>query len=86
VSGLQPGWIRSATRYAGLRRNARPSSEARQAREIELEDVVRVFAAFAEALDRILGLEPGRLSLTDPPTLRMWSPEDVRTTRMKGPT
>jgi len=45
---------------------------ARQAREIDLEDVVRVFAAFAEALDRILGLEPGRLFLTDPPTLRMW--------------
>lgn len=45
---------------------------ARQAKEIELEEVERVFAAFSEALDRILGLEPGRLSLTDPPTLRMW--------------
>jgi len=45
---------------------------ARQANEIEFEDVERVFAAFAEALDRILGLEPGRLSLTNPPTLRMW--------------
>jgi AcrR family transcriptional regulator len=45
---------------------------ARQAGEVEYEDVVRMFAAFSEALDRILGLEPGRLSLTDPPTLRMW--------------
>jgi hypothetical protein len=45
---------------------------ARQAGEIELDDVIRVFAAFTEALERILGLQPGRLSLTDPPTLRMW--------------
>jgi len=45
---------------------------ARQAGEIEFEEVVRVYAAFSEALDRILGLRPGRLSLTDPPTLREW--------------
>ena len=45
---------------------------ARQAGEIELEAVERSFAAFTEGLDRILGLEPGRLSLTDPPTIRMW--------------
>lgn len=45
---------------------------ARQAGEIELAAVERSFAAFSEALDRILGLEPGRLSLTDPPTIRMW--------------
>jgi AcrR family transcriptional regulator len=45
---------------------------ARKAGEIEFEDVERAFAAFTEALDRILGLEPGRLSLTDPPTLRQW--------------
>lgn len=45
---------------------------ARQAGEIEFAEVERVFAAFTEALVRILGLEPGRLSLTDPPTLRMW--------------
>jgi AcrR family transcriptional regulator len=44
----------------------------RQAREVEFEDVERLFGAYSEALDRILGLEPGRLSLTDPPTLRMW--------------
>ena len=45
---------------------------ARQAGRIELDDVMRVFAAFSEALERILGIEPGRLSLTDPPTLRTW--------------
>ena len=45
---------------------------ARQAGEIEFEEVVRVYAGFSEALDRILGLRPGRLSLTDPPTLREW--------------
>jgi AcrR family transcriptional regulator len=45
---------------------------ARHAGEIEFEEVVRVYAGFSEALDRILGLRPGRLSLTDPPTLREW--------------
>lgn len=45
---------------------------ARQAGQIELDEVLRVFAAFTEAMERILGLMPGRLSLTDPPTIRMW--------------
>lgn len=45
---------------------------ARQAGEIEFEEVVRTYAGFSEALDRILGIRPGRLSLTDPPTLREW--------------
>lgn len=45
---------------------------ARRAGRIELDDVLRAFAAFSEALERILGLQPGRLSLTDPPTIRMW--------------
>ena len=45
---------------------------ARHAGEIEYEEVVRVYAGFSEALNRILGLRPGRLSLTDPPTLREW--------------
>lgn len=45
---------------------------ARQAGEIDFEEVVRSYAAFSEALDRILGLRPGRLSLTDPPMLREW--------------
>ena len=45
---------------------------ARQAGEIAFDEVVRVYAGFSEALDRILGLRPGRLSLTDPPTLREW--------------
>lgn len=45
---------------------------ARQAREIEYAEVERVFAAFTDALERILGLRPGSLSLTDPPTMQMW--------------
>lgn len=45
---------------------------ARHAGTIEFEEVVRVYAAFSDALARILGLRPGRLSLTDPPTLREW--------------
>ena len=45
---------------------------ARQRQEVEFDDVVAFFAAYSEAVDRILGLEPGRLSLTDPPTLRTW--------------
>jgi len=45
---------------------------ARHAGEIAFEEVVRVYAGFSEALDRVLGLRPGRLSLTDPPTLREW--------------
>ncbi len=43
-----------------------------QAGLIETDEVIRVFAAFTDALCRVLGLEPGRLSLTDPPTLRLW--------------
>jgi AcrR family transcriptional regulator len=45
---------------------------ARQRKEVEYDEVVGFFAAYSEAVDRILGLEPGRLSLTDPPTLRTW--------------
>ena len=45
---------------------------ARQAGTVSLEEVERTFAAYGEAVDRILGLPPGRLSLTDPPTIRMW--------------
>lgn len=45
---------------------------ARQRREVEFEEVVAFFAAYSEAMDRILGLTPGRLSLTDPPTLEAW--------------
>lgn len=45
---------------------------ARQRNEIEYDEVVGFFVAYSEAVDRILGLEPGRLSLTDPPTIRTW--------------
>lgn len=44
---------------------------ARQAGRVPYEEVERHFAAFSEALGRILGV-PGSLSLTDPPTLRTW--------------
>jgi AcrR family transcriptional regulator len=44
---------------------------ARQANKIAYEDVERHFAAFSEALGRILGLR-GSLWLTDPTTLRLW--------------
>jgi AcrR family transcriptional regulator len=45
---------------------------ARQRGDVSLDAIERVFGAYDEALGRILGLEPGRLSLTDPPTIRMW--------------
>jgi AcrR family transcriptional regulator len=59
--------------------------------EISVEEVVRVFAAYTEAVERILGLAPGSLSLTDPPTIRMWftpgmDPVRAETTTMKGAT
>jgi AcrR family transcriptional regulator len=44
---------------------------ARQAGTISYEAVERHFAAFSEALGRVLGL-PGSLWLTDPATLRLW--------------
>lgn len=44
---------------------------ARQAGTIPFESVERHFAAFSEALGRVLGL-PGSLWLTDPTTLRLW--------------
>jgi hypothetical protein len=44
----------------------------RQRAEVTFDEVASLFAAFQEALDRILGLRPGRLSLVDPPTLRTW--------------
>jgi hypothetical protein len=56
----------------GIQEEALHLFVARQAGEIETEEVLRVFAAFSAAVDRILGLAPGRLSLTDPPTIRMW--------------
>ena len=45
---------------------------ARQAGDVTFEDVVRHFEAYDEALTRILGFRAGRLSLTDPTTLRLW--------------
>jgi hypothetical protein len=45
---------------------------ASQAGRVTYEDVVRHFDAYADALTRILGYRAGRLSLVDPPTLRLW--------------
>jgi AcrR family transcriptional regulator len=45
---------------------------ARQAGRVTFDDVVRHFEAYDEALTRVLGYRPGRLSLTDPPTLEAW--------------
>ena len=44
---------------------------ARQAGTVTFQAVERHFAAFSEALGRVLGL-PGSLWLTDPATLRLW--------------
>ena len=44
---------------------------ARQAGTATFDEVERHFAAFSEALGRVLGL-PGSLWLTDPATLRLW--------------
>jgi AcrR family transcriptional regulator len=56
----------------GIQEEASRLFVQRQAGEIEFEEVERLFGAYKLALERILGVEPGRLSLTDPPTLRMW--------------
>ena len=56
----------------GIQEEASRLFVRRQAGEIEFEEVERLFGAYKLALERILGVEPGRLSLTDPPTLRMW--------------
>jgi AcrR family transcriptional regulator len=45
---------------------------ARQRGEIAYEEVERLFTAFEASLGRVLGCQPGRLSLVDPPTLRLW--------------
>ncbi|HEY7589651.1 MAG TPA: TetR/AcrR family transcriptional regulator [Candidatus Limnocylindrales bacterium] len=45
---------------------------ASQAGRVTLAEVTDHFEAYAEALTRILGYRAGRLSLVDPPTLRLW--------------
>ena len=44
----------------------------RLAGEVSLEDVERMFAAYAEAFERILGARPGSLAFTDAATIRQW--------------
>jgi AcrR family transcriptional regulator len=45
---------------------------ALQAGTISFEVVLRTYAAFTEAFERILGIPPGSLTLTGEPTLRYW--------------
>jgi AcrR family transcriptional regulator len=45
---------------------------ARQAGRITYADVLETHAAFMEAFERILGLAPGSVTLTDEATLRLW--------------
>ena len=45
---------------------------ARQGGTISFEVVLRTYAAFTEAFERILGIPPGSVTLTDEPTLRYW--------------
>jgi AcrR family transcriptional regulator len=44
----------------------------RQAGTIGFDVVLRTFAAFTEAFERILGIPRGSVTLTDEPTLRYW--------------
>jgi hypothetical protein len=45
---------------------------ARQAGTIGFEVVLRTFAAYTEAFERILGVPHGSVALVDEPTLRYW--------------
>ncbi|HEX7472901.1 MAG TPA: TetR/AcrR family transcriptional regulator [Candidatus Limnocylindrales bacterium] len=45
---------------------------ARQAGTVEFDVVERAFAAYSEALERILGVSAGSLNLADPATLHDW--------------
>jgi AcrR family transcriptional regulator len=45
---------------------------ARQAGTISFEAVLRTYAVFTGAFERILGIPPGSVTLTDEPTLRYW--------------
>ncbi|MDQ6878442.1 MAG: TetR/AcrR family transcriptional regulator [Candidatus Dormibacteraeota bacterium] len=45
---------------------------ARQAGTLSFEAVLRTFAVFNQAFERILGIPPGSVTLTDEPTLRYW--------------
>ena len=45
---------------------------ARQAGTISFEEVLRIHAAFTEAFERILGIPPGTVTLTDEQTMRYW--------------
>jgi len=45
---------------------------ARKAATISFDDVLRTHAAFTEAFEKILGIPPGSVTLTDEATLRYW--------------
>ncbi|MEO8273820.1 MAG: TetR/AcrR family transcriptional regulator [Chloroflexota bacterium] len=43
-----------------------------QSGELTVDDVIRAFASYTEAVERILGTPPGSLVLVDPDMLRTW--------------
>jgi AcrR family transcriptional regulator len=45
---------------------------ARQAGTIAFDEILRVYRAFTDAFERILGVPPGSVVLTDEATLRFW--------------
>jgi hypothetical protein len=45
---------------------------ARQADRLSFDDVRRRFETYQIALERVLGVEPGRLQVLDPKTLQLW--------------
>ena len=56
----------------GLNEQAVQLYVARAAGEVPLDEIRRVFAAYVEGLERILGARPGSLGLIDDETLRLW--------------
>jgi AcrR family transcriptional regulator len=56
----------------GLNETATRLYVARQDGAISFDEVLRIVAAFTEAFERILGLDPGQWPAVDIPTLRFW--------------
>lgn len=56
----------------GLNETATLLYIARAAGEVPLDEIQRVFAAYIEGLERILGTRPGSLGMVDDETLRLW--------------
>ena len=56
----------------GLNEQAVQLYVARAAGEVPLDEIRRVFAAYVEGLERILGARPGSLGMIDDQTLELW--------------